>query len=129
MVGRRADKSIHGTPPTVTPKVVERQAPWKSWASFTKILTKSRKVKSRIAARDLAQRQRTPFKRNRVAEKTVRSKENLKRNQSTKEDKDDLKHIDPNIIAMANDVLRLNKLIYRILNPDSPSNDGHVKAG
>ena len=93
------------------------------------MLTKSRKVKSRIAARYQAQRQRTPFERNIVEEKAARSQENHKRNLFTKEKKDNLKYIDPSIIAMAAYVSRLKKMLYRILDPDSPSNDGPAKAG
>ena len=94
-----------------------------------KVLAKERKIKSRIAARGLSRSQRIPFERDLIKEKEARNEHNLKRNQSTKEDKDNLKHIDPSIIAMASDVSRLNTLIYRILDPDSPSNDGPAKAG
>ena len=105
-------------------------APTKASTGQTlKVLTKARKVKRRIAARDLARRQRTPFERDFVQEKATHSKQNRKRNQSIKEDKDNLKHIDLSIIAMAANISRLNTLIYRILDPDSPSKDGPAKVG
>ena len=105
-------KASTGRPPGNTVKGVD-----------TKILTKSRKVKSRISAKDRARRQQTPFEHKRVKEKTSHSQENRERNLFTKEREDNLKDIDPSIIAMAADVSRLNKLFCRILDPDLPSNE------
>ena len=58
-----------------------------------------------------------------MKEKTSHSQENRERNLFTKEREDNLKDIDPSIIAIAADVSRLNKLFCRILDPDLPSNE------